>query len=204
MALAGPQGAVRYPIRAPNEHSRRTEIMEKSLALFFYCYQSVVHLQSSLSLSLHSPQLSVFFSPSRSVSFLPSIRPPLPLLSVLPSVLFSHLCGAGVWFVERKRRGGGGLALSIKAPLLSAPVFLLCSIREPIQPIVLAVISEHASQKRCHQSQRNRSRIMKITAGFGPSFFSPVPRTEAASFFSFFSLHICSFNVASVPGLVMR
>lgn len=198
MALAGPQGTVRYPIRAPDEHSPRTEIMEKSLALFFYCYQSVVHLQSSLSLSLHSPQLSVFFFLSFRVLFTlhpstaaPSVRltlrpvfPPLPRGSVI--------CGT-------QKEGGGGLALSITAPLLSAPVFLLCSIREPIQPIVFAVISERASQKRCHQSQRNRSRIMKITAGFGPSFFSPVLRTEAASF-----LHICSFNVASVPGLVMR
>jgi len=44
MALLGPQGKAQYPIGAPNEHSLHIKIMEKSLALFFYCYQSVVHL----------------------------------------------------------------------------------------------------------------------------------------------------------------
>lgn len=98
MALAGPQGTVRYPIRAPNEHSPRTEIMDKSLALFFYCYQSVVHLQSSPSLSLHSPQLSVFFPPPVLFTLHPSTAAPsvrLTLRPVFPPLpRGSVVCGA--------------------------------------------------------------------------------------------------------------
>lgn len=138
MVLPGPQGTVQYPIRAPNEHSLHTEIMEKSLALFFYCYQSVVHLQSSLSLSLHSPQLSVFSLCVLFTLYLSTTAPSvdLTLCSVFPP------CGveSDLWDTR-----GGELALSIKAPSYLL-WFLLCSIHEPIQPIVQVVITEHASK----------------------------------------------------------
>ena len=109
MVLPGPQGTVQYPIRAPNEHSPRTKIMEKSLALFFYSYQSMVHLQSSLS----AIPLPSALSSSLFLSLLPSMRPPLPPLSISTCVLFSHL--------DLLDTGGGGLALSVKAPS-----YLLC------------------------------------------------------------------------------
>lgn len=89
MVLPGPQGTVQYPIRAPNEHSLHTEIMEKSLALFFYCYQSVVHLQSSPSLSLHSPQLSVF---SFCVLFTPYLSTTAPSVDLTLRLVFPP-CG---------------------------------------------------------------------------------------------------------------
>lgn len=87
MVPPGPQGTVQYPIGAPNEHSLRTKIMEKSLALFFYCYQSVVHLQGSLSFTPLSSQSPLFSRPfylylptpttTRTVDFtLPSCFPP--------------------------------------------------------------------------------------------------------------------------------
>lgn len=134
MVLPGPQGTVQCPIRAPNEHSLHTEIMEKSLALFFYCYQSVVHLQSSLSLSLHSPQLSV----SSFVSFLPSICPPLPPLMIPPCPVFPP-CGmeSDLWHTK-----GRGLAISIKA----LSYLLVSHLRRTWAYIVQAVITEHASK----------------------------------------------------------
>lgn len=81
MVLPGPQGTVQYPIGAPNEHTLHTKIMEKSLALFFYCYQSVVHLQSSLSLtplsrapsSLFSCPFYLYLSTSAAVSISPPV-----------------------------------------------------------------------------------------------------------------------------------
>lgn len=85
MVLPCPRGTVQHPIGAPSEHALHTKIMEKSLALFFYCYQSVVHLQSSTSLApLSVPSLSVLFD---------SICPPLtPPLWISPCIL--HLA---VW-----------------------------------------------------------------------------------------------------------
>lgn len=109
MALAGPQGTVRYPIRAPNEHSPRTEIMEKSLALFFYCYQSVVHLQSSLSPSLHSPQLSVFFFFSFRVLFTLHPSTAAPLRPSYPASCFPHLFPRGRVICWVQKEGGGWL-----------------------------------------------------------------------------------------------
>ncbi len=135
MVLPGPQGTVQYPIGAPNEHSLHTKIMEKSMALFFYCYQSVVHLQNSLPLTpLPSAPSSLFFCPFYlSLSTLaPSVN--LTFTSVFPP----RVVESDLWDTRE-----GGLALSIKAPcyLLWFP---LCSIHEPIQPFVQAVITEHA------------------------------------------------------------
>lgn len=81
MVLPGLQGTVQCPIGAPNEHTLHTKIMEKSLALFFYCYQSVVHLQSSPSLtplsrapsSLFSCPFYLYLSTSASVSISPPV-----------------------------------------------------------------------------------------------------------------------------------
>lgn len=97
MVLPGPQGTVQYPIGAPNEHLLHTKIMEKSLALFFYCYQGMVHLQSSLSLTPLSSQFPLF------PSVLPLSVHPCPLCRSLPLSCFPTL-PCGLWFVGYKGR----------------------------------------------------------------------------------------------------
>lgn len=80
MGLPGPQGTVQYTVRAPNESTLHTMIMERALALFFYCYQSVMHLQSSILLTLLT--LLPLSSLPPSLSFPPfflSLSTPLPL-----------------------------------------------------------------------------------------------------------------------------
>lgn len=132
MVLPGPRGTVQYPIRAPSEHSQLTKIMEKSVALFFCCYQSVVHSQGFLLLLALPSTLSFLFS-------CPSCLP-LPPLSISAPVLFSHLA---MWKLIRAIQKVEGLLYPSKLhPYLLC--FLLCSIHEPIQPFVRAVITEHA------------------------------------------------------------
>lgn len=127
MVLPGPQGTVQYPIGAPNEHALHTKIMEKSLALFFYCYQSVVHLQSALSLTpVPSALCSLFFCPFYFYVSTPAPYVDLTLCPVFPP------CGeeSDLWDTKE-----GQLALSIKAPFYLL-WFILCSNYEPIYPIV--------------------------------------------------------------------
>ncbi len=127
MMLLAPQGTVLYPIGAPNEHSLHTKIMEKSLALFFYCYQSVVHLQSSLSLT----PLPLALSSLLSIPFTLYLSTPAPSVDLTLCPVFPP-CSVETDLWDTR---GGGLALSIKAPSYLL-WFLLCSIHEPIQPIV--------------------------------------------------------------------
>lgn len=90
MVLPGLQGTVQCPIGAPNEHTLHTKIMEKSLALFFYCYQSVVHLQSSPSLTPLSELFSCPFYLYLSTSASVSISPPVLFF---PLVVWSLIYG---------------------------------------------------------------------------------------------------------------
>lgn len=78
----GGSGGGQQPFGAAGERWRRPWIKEKSLALFFYCYQSVLHLRNSPSLPpppRHTlPPLSVRPSrpPSRSGLLQPDSAPP--------------------------------------------------------------------------------------------------------------------------------
>lgn len=116
MVLPGLQGTVQCPIGAPNEHTLHTKIMEKSLALFFYCYQSVVHLQSSPSLT----PLSELRVRSFPVLFT-SICPRLPPCRSHPLSSFSRLW-CGVWFTGYK---GRMVSFIHQSPVLSALVLPL-------------------------------------------------------------------------------
>lgn len=104
MALPGPQGTVQYSTRAPTERSLHTEIMEKSPSLFFYRYQSMVHLHRSMSLAPLGSQLPLFFP------FYPqSPTPPPPSPSISSSVLLPHLA---VWSLVCGMQGGIGFSFS--------------------------------------------------------------------------------------------
>lgn len=161
MVLPGPQGTVQYPIRAPDEHSLHTKIMEKSLALFFYCYQSVVHLPSYLSLTLLlSAPSSLFFCP-----FYPLSGHPCPLCRSHPLSCFPTL-RCGVWFVGYKGRRVGFIHQSSVLSALVSPLFY------PWAYSAHCANSHHWAciKKWCngHQSQSRKkgSRIMKIIVRF--------------------------------------
>lgn len=131
MVLPGLQGTVQCPIGAPNEHTLHTKIMEKSLALFFYCYQSVVHLQSSPSLTplselrvLFSCPFYLYLSTSASVS----ISPPVLFF---PLVVWSLIYGIqgkdGQLYPSKPRPICSGFTFVLSVSLLS----LLCKLSTP-------------------------------------------------------------------------
>lgn len=132
MVLPGLQGTVQCPIGAPNEHTLHTKIMEKSLALFFYCYQSVVHLQSSPSLTPLSRALSSLFSCPfylyLSTSASVSISPPVLFF---PLVVWSLIYGIqgkdGQLYPSKPRPICSGFTFVLSVSLLS----LLCELSTP-------------------------------------------------------------------------
>lgn len=161
MVLPGPQGTVQYPIGAPNEHSLHRKIMEKSLALFFYCYQSVVHLQSSLSLTpLPSAPSSLFFCPFYLYVSTPAHSVDLTLCPVFPPCcVWSLICG-----IQGKE---GQLYSSKLHPIcsgfpsvLSMSLFSLLCKQSSLSMLKKWCNSHHS------QSRKKGSRIMKIIVRF--------------------------------------
>lgn len=172
MVLPGPQGTVQYPIRAPNEHSLHTKIMEKSLSLFFYCYQSVVHLQSSLSLTPLPPTLSsLFFCP-----FYPLSVHPCPLcrshtLFCFPTLQCGAICGI------QGEEGFGFIHQSFILSALVSPLVLAMSLFSLLcKQSSLSMLKNGAMATTARaEGKKNGSRIMKIMqcdlCRFLPFFF---------------------------------
>ncbi|MEQ2237145.1 hypothetical protein ILYODFUR_020176 [Ilyodon furcidens] len=131
-----PQGTMQYPMVAPDEHALHTKIMEKSLALFFYCYQSVVHLQSSLSLLLLSFHFLLFSALFTSI-WLPSPQSSPPPCWSNP--LFFHRV---VWFLlcEIQQKG---VKFIHQNSYLSLLIFFLSAKNKPRRHF-LEDITEHA------------------------------------------------------------
>lgn len=182
MALPGPQGTVQYPIRAPNEHALHTKIMEKSLALFFYCYQSVVHLASALSLTpVPSPLCSPFFCP---FYFYVSTSAPYVDLTLFP--VFPP-CGVESDLWDTKERTVSFIHQSTTLPALLYPVFKLwahlsyCARYWACFKNVAMTVPA-----RVRKVMQNNTNNNEINNSVGSSFLIlPLPYTEEAFAYSF-------------------
>lgn len=160
--LPWPAGYSAASFGAANGRALLTMIMDKSLPLFFYCYQSMVHLQSSLSFTLLSPHIPFFPCP-----FYLYLSTPAPLL-IAPTAFFTLLLS--VCFVRYKEKG---VSFIHQSSILSNLIFLSPSV---IAKSLFGLLSQQSSLSMlencfigCGWTRRKLSAKMDIYSEKGPA-----------------------------------